>query len=141
MTKIDIVRKVFSFDTPDDVKRSYITDDYIATSPSGGPTADRKTWLAMGDIWKASFPDFGFEFDDLRQEGENVIVSGYFTGTFKKDLDLSAMNLGVIKATGKKIKINPGKSRVSFRGDKISRNEQLTGGIDNLIAQLRNGTH
>jgi hypothetical protein len=54
------------------------------------------------------------------------------------DLDLSALNLGVIKATGKTFKIGPGNSRVSFRGDKISHNHQMNGGIDGFIAALRN---
>lgn len=139
MTKIDIVRKAFSFDTPDEIKRDYIAEDYLATDTSGGPSADRNTWIAMSDIFKASFPDIGFEFDEIHQEGEDVIVSGYFTGTFTKDLDLSALNQGVIKATGKKFKINPGKSRVSFKGDKIYRNAQLSGGIGDFVAQLRNG--
>lgn len=139
MTKVDIVRKVFNLDTPDDVKLNYLTDDYMATDTSGGQTADRKTWIAMGDVFKASVPDIGFEFDDLYQEGDDVIVSGYFTGTFKKDFDLSALNMGVIKATGKTFKINPGKSRVSFKGDKISRNQQLSGGMESFISQLRNG--
>lgn len=139
MTKIDIVRKAFSFDTPDDIKRNYLADDFVATSPSGGPNVDRNAWIGMSDVFKGSFPDIGFEFDEIHQDGEDVIVSGYFTGTFKHDLDLSALNLGVIKATGKKFKINPGRSRVSFKGDKIYRNEQLSGGMEEFLAQLRNG--
>jgi hypothetical protein len=139
MTKIDIVRKAFSFDTPDEIKWSYMADDYMATDLSGGPTADRKTWIAMSEIFKASFPDIGFDFDELYQDGDDVIISGYFTGTFMHDLDLSALNMGVIKATGKKFKITPGKSRISFKGDKIYRNQQMSGGMEDFVAQLRNG--
>lgn len=139
MNKIDIVRKAFSFDTPDEVKENYYTDDFMSIDPSGGPGADRKTWIGMGSIFKASVPDIAYDFDDIHQDGEDLIVSGSFTGTFTHDLDLSALNQGVIKATGKPFKIGPGTSRVSFRGDKISRNLQMNGGISDFVAVLTNG--
>jgi hypothetical protein len=38
------------------------------------------------------------------------------------------MHMGIIKATGKKVDFPPGKSRVSFKGEKISANKDLTTG-------------
>jgi SnoaL-like domain len=139
MTKIDIVRDAYNFDTPTEIKAGYLTDDFKSTDSTGGAVGDRNTWIGMDGIFKASFPDIAYDIDEIHQEGEDVIVSGYFTGTFMHDLDLSALHLGVIKSTGKAFKIGPGISRVSFRGEKISQNHQMNGGMVGFLAELSNG--
>jgi len=143
MNKIDIVKKAFNFDTPPEVQREYLSDDFQFTDSVGGPPMDIKTWLAMGEMLRASLPDAGFAIDEIRQEGEDVILVGRFTGTFKHDLDLSAMNMGVIPATGKAVNFPPGTSRISFVGDKISRNHNLdtgpTAGLAGFMAAFGAG--
>jgi hypothetical protein len=39
----------------------------------------------------------------LREESDFVIMSGHFEGTHTSDLDLSAMDIGIIPASVKKI--------------------------------------
>ena len=140
MNKIEIVKKAFSFDTAPEAQREYLTDDYQATDSVGSPAFGKEAWFAMGELMRASIPDLDFTIDEIRQEGEDVIFSGHFTGTFQNDLDLSAMNMGVIPATGKAINI-PGTGRVSFSGDKISKLQDLATGPDaglaGLLAALR----
>ena len=128
MNKIEIVKKAFSFDTAPEAQREYLTDDYQATDSVGSPAFGKEAWFAMGELMRASIPDLDFTIDEIRQEGEDVIFSGHFTGTFQNDLDLSAMNMGVIPATGKAINIPGGTSRISFSGDKISKNHNLDTG-------------
>jgi predicted ester cyclase len=128
MNKIDIVKKAFNFDSPPEVQREYLTDDFQYTNSVGEPPMDIEAWLGMGEIMRASIPDAGFAIDDIRQEGEDVILVGRFTGTFKHDFDLSAMNMGVIPATGKALNFPAATSRISFDGDKISRNHNLDTG-------------
>jgi predicted ester cyclase len=128
VNKIEIVKKAFSYDTPPEVQREYLTDDYQFTDSIGGPPMDKEAWFGMGEMMKVSFPDLDFTIDEIHQEGEDVILTGRFTGTFLHDLDLSAMNMGVIPATGKPIAIPAGTSRISFEGDKISRNHNLDTG-------------
>jgi hypothetical protein len=128
MDKIDIVKRAFNLSTPVEEQRSYLTDDFQFSDSTGGPTMDKKAWNAMSDLIRASLPDVGYVIDEIHQEGEDVLFSGHFTGTFKNDLDLTIFNMGVIKATGKAVKFPLGTSRVSFRGDKISANKDLTTG-------------
>lgn len=143
MNKIDIVKKAFSFDTPPEVQREYLTNDYQFTDSVGGPPMDKEAWFGMGEMMRASIPDIGFSIDEIRQEGEDVLLTGRFTGTFKHDIDLSAMNMGVIPATGKAITVPAGTSRISFVGDKISRNHNLdtgpTAGLAGFLAAFGAG--
>jgi predicted ester cyclase len=128
MNKIEIVKKAFSYDSPPEVQREYISDDYQFVDSVGGPPMGIEAWFGMGQLMKASIPDIDFTIDEIHQEGEDVILTGHFSGTFKHDLDLSAMNMGVIPATGKAIDIPGGTSRISFSGDKISKNQNLDTG-------------
>jgi predicted ester cyclase len=85
----------------------------------------------MGEIMRASFPDISYEVEDIRPDGEDVIIKGRFEGTFEQDFDLSAMNMGVIPASGKKVIFPDDTSRVSFDADnKILRNHSLDTGPD-----------
>jgi predicted ester cyclase len=128
VNKIEIVKKAFSYDTPPEEQSEYLTDDYQFVDSVGSPPMDKEAWFGMGELMQASIPDIDFIIDEIHQEGEDVILTGHFTGTFKNDLDLSAMNMGVIPATGKAIDIPGGTSRISFTGDKISKNHNLDTG-------------
>jgi len=136
MNKIEIVKKAFSFDTPPEERKEYYSDDYQFVDSVGSPPQDKEAWFGMGQLMQASIPDLDFIFDEIHQEGE-------FTGTFKHDLDLSAMNMGVIPATGKVLNIPGGTSRISFTGDKVSKNHNLdtgpTAGMAGFLAAFGAG--
>jgi SnoaL-like domain len=138
MDKIDIVRKAFSFTTSAEEANSYLADDFEASDSVGGPVMNKQAWLGMGTLFRSSMPDAGFIIDEIHQEGEDVICTGHFTGTFLHDFDLSAMNMGMIKATGKAVTFPPGTSRISFRGDKISKNKDLDTGPNAGFAAFLN---
>ena len=141
MNKIDIVKTAFNFD---DRERSmeYFSDNFQATDSVGSPPMDKAGWFGMGEMMRASFPDIDYVFDDIKLEGEDVLVVGRFKGTFKNDFDLSAMNMGVIPANGKEVDFPDATSRVSFQGDKISKSHSLnTGpnaGMAGFISALEN---
>ena len=143
MNKIEIVKKAFSFDTPPEEREAYFSDDYQFVDSVGSPPEDKEAWFGMGQLMEASIPDLDFIIDEIHQEGEDVVFSGHFTGTFKHDLDLSAMNMGVIPATGKVLEIPGGTSRISFNGDKISKNHNLdtgpTAGMAGFLAAFGAG--
>jgi predicted ester cyclase len=128
MDKIDIVRKAFNLNTSKTERDSYYADGFQATDSSSDIVLDKATWLQMGEVYRTSVPDLGFVMDEIHQEGQDVLATGHFTGTFMKDLDLTGMNLGVIKATGRKLKFPVRTSRVSFNGDQIIRNHSLSSG-------------
>jgi hypothetical protein len=122
-------------------QKAYFTDDFTFSDSMGGPTMDKTARFDMGDLYKASLPDAGFVFDEVHQDADDVIVTGHFTGTFKNGTDLTALNMGIIKATGNVVKAPTSNSRVSFRGDKISDNKDLTtgpnAGLPALLASLK----
>jgi len=128
MNKVDIVKTAFSFDTPDEISYGYLSDDFQWSDSVGSPPMGKDAWIGMGELMKASFPDVGNVIDEIRQEGQDVIVVSHFTGTFKNDFDLSALNMGVIPATGKTVNFPISTNRVSFDGDKISRLKDLDTG-------------
>jgi predicted ester cyclase len=143
VNKIEIVKKAFNFDTPRDEAEGYLSDDYQWSDSMGNPPMNKAAWLGFGYLLRASIPDMGYTIEEIHQEGDDVVQTGYFTGTFKKDLDLSAMNMGVIPATGKALKFPSSTSRVSFTGDKISKNHDLTtdptAGMAGFLAVLKGG--
>jgi hypothetical protein len=141
MNKIDIVRKAIGFETPVTEQKALFDDEYQFTDSIGGPAMDKAAWFAMGDLYRAAMSNPGYAIDEIHQEGEDVILTGRFTGTFVHDFDLSAMHMGVIKATGKPVKFSPSTSRISFKGDKIVHNHELgTGpnaGLPGFLAAIK----
>ena len=128
MNKIDIVKSAFDLDDRD--RHSYLTDDFKVTDEMGSPPLDRASWIAMTEPMESAFPDLSLIIEDIREEGDGVVVTSRFSGTFTNDLDLSAMGLGVFAATGKAVDFPPGTNLVSFDGDKISELHRLDTGPD-----------
>jgi len=52
-----------------------------------------------------AFPDWRFNATDLREEGGKVRGAVQITGTHKGELDLSALDMPNVPATGKAIKL------------------------------------
>lgn len=117
MDKVEIVKYAMNFDTPFEESEKYFADNFQSTDSVGSPPFDKQAWFGMGQMMRASFPDITYEIEDIHQEGEDVIMKGRFVGTFENDFDLSAMNMGVIPATGKKVVFPDDSSRVSFDAD------------------------
>ena len=85
MNKIANVKAAFSFDDPER-SMELISDDFQATDSVGSPPMDKAGWFGMGNMMKASFPDIDYVFDDIKLEGQDVLVFGSFKGTFKMTL-------------------------------------------------------
>jgi hypothetical protein len=128
MDKIDIVRNAFNPSAPVEETKKYYADDFQWSDSQGGPVTGKDDWFRMSDILHTAMPDAGYIIDEIHQEGEDVITTGHITGTFEHDLDLTSMNMGVIKATGKPLNFPKSSSRISFKGDKIYRNKDITKG-------------
>jgi predicted ester cyclase len=132
MNKIELVKQAFNLDSPD--RASYLSDNFRWTDELGSPAVDRSSWLAMGQLLESALPDMSLIIDDIREEGDRVVIKNHFSGTFTKDLDLSSMGLGVIPATGKAFVFPAQRDRVSFDGDKISEIHNLETGPDAGVA-------
>jgi predicted ester cyclase len=132
MNKIELVKTAYDLNNPE--QYSYYADDFLYTDAQGGPPQDRDTWLSMGKLMRSAFPDLSLVIDDIREEGDDVVVTGHFAGTFTNDFDVSPLGMGVVPATGKAYDFPPATNRVSFDGDKIAKMYGLDAGPDAGIA-------
>ena len=118
MNRIELVKTAFDLDNPD--RYSYLSDDFQWTDELGSPPMDRRTWLAMGDLMESAFPNLSLVIEDIREEGDGVVVRAHFTGTFRNDMDLSPIGMGVIPATGKAVDFPSSTDLVCFSNGQIS---------------------
>ena len=97
----------------------YLSDDFKNYDKDGKVLMDKKTYVGMAMLLAAAFKDIKGVYSSVREEGDNVIVTYHFEGTHTGPLDLSAMGLGVIPPSGKKIVWPDDMAAFEIRGDKI----------------------
>ena len=129
MNKIDIVKSVI-LGSSNPNKAAVYADNFQVTNSVGEPPMDKSTWLGMEPLVLASFPDMEYVIEEIKEEGDGVRLTGHFTGTFTNDLDLSAMGMEVIPASGKKITWPNASELISVEDDKITRWHILDTGPD-----------
>ena len=118
MSRREFIKKAFNLDSPD--QGAYFADDFQWTDSLGSPPMDKKSWLGMGDLMQSAFPDLKIIVEDIREEGDEVVVTSRFAGTFKNDMDLSPLGLGVVPATGKAVDFPSSTDLVCFSNGQIS---------------------
>lgn len=129
MNKIETVRAAFSYPTPEE-SEALLADDFKTTNEVGSPPFDKATWIGMGEMLRASFPDIDYVIEDIREEGAGVKVTGYFTGTFTNDLDLSPMGMDSVPANGKKIKWPSETAVATVEGGRLTKVHSTNTGPD-----------
>jgi predicted ester cyclase len=129
MNKIEIVKAFYSFDNFEK-SAQYLSDDFQGTDSVGGPPFDKAGWIGMGQMFKGSLPDINVLIDDIHEDGDSVMVTSHFTGTFTNDFDLSAMGMGIIPASGDFVEFPTSKAKISFIGDKVSKFHDMDTGPD-----------
>jgi ketosteroid isomerase-like protein len=128
MNRIELVKTAFDLDNPD--QYSYYSDSFQLTDELGNPPQDKDTFIAGGQPVRSALPDLAHVIEDIREVGEDVVVTHHLSGTFTNDLDLSAVGLGVVRATGKAIDFPTGSVLLSFDDGKISKMHSLDTGPD-----------
>ena len=136
-SKLDVVK---AWNESGDMEESlaYLSDDFQNVDQDGNVLMDKEGYAGLGHMLFASFTGFEFVRSDLHEEGNAVIMSGHFEGTHTSDLDLSAMGVGVIPASGKKIVWPEARVKITVEGDKIVREEPYgdSGGMEAFLAPL-----
>jgi predicted ester cyclase len=117
--RIELVKSAYDLDDPE--QYSHYSDDFQYSDALGGPPQDRDTWISMGQLMRSAFPDLSLVIEDTREEGDDVVVTSHFSGTFSNDMDLSPLGLGVIPSTGKTADFPSATNQVSFENGKISK--------------------
>ena len=121
-----------------EAEEKYLSDDFQVLGMDGEVQMNKEAYMGMGTLLFASFPDFNAVIHDVQEEGDSVLVRSHFEGTFTGDLDLSAMGLGVIPASGKKIVWPEATTKWKFKGDQIASLQEMdeNGGIGPFLAAL-----
>ena len=117
---------------------AYFSDDFENLDKDGTVALTKEGILGMARMMNASFKDYGFVLTNRSEKGDFIIMTGHFQGTHTSDLDLSAMGLGVVPASGKKIVWPEASAKLTFEGDKIVRMEPYAGaaGLRAFLAAL-----
>ena len=116
----------------------YMADDFKNLDKDGDVALTKDQLLGMTRRLGRSFTGYGFLCSDLRDEDDFVIMTGHFEGTHTDDLDLSAMGLGVIPASGKKVVWPEASAKLTIEGSKIVKMEPHAGaaGLKAWLAAL-----
>jgi hypothetical protein len=115
-----------------DAAANLLSDDFQNLDQDGNVALTKDGILNLGRMMHAAFTDYGFVVTELSEAGDYVIITGHNEGVHTADLDLSAMGLGILPASGKKIvwkKIvwPEASAKLTFVGDKIKRLEPYAG--------------
>jgi len=140
-SKLDIVKaytELIGVGGDIEAATAYFSDDFQNFDKDGKVAMTKEGIVGMARMMNASFKDFGFVLTNLRDEGDFIIMTGHFEGTHTSDLDLSAMGLGVVPASGEKIVWPEASAKLTVEGDKIVRMEPYAGaaGLQAFLAAL-----
>lgn len=118
--------------------QKYMADDFQNFDPDGNVTGDKAAYIGMNRMIMGAFPDFKAVYHDFREEGDSVVVRFNFEGTHSRDLDMSAMGLGVLPASGRKIVWPENTVAFEIRGEQIAsiRPYGESNGIADFLAPL-----
>jgi len=138
-SNLDTVREWQSL-AEDDVagRMAYLSHDFVSLDAEGNVVLTKESWTAMFHMLLASFPDWRYVTSNLRQEGDAVLMTGHFEGKFTSDLDLSAMGMGVIPASGKDIVWDDSDQKITVVDGKVAKFEPLghAGGMGPFLKGL-----
>ena len=99
--------------------KSLFADNFKFSGPVPEPISG-EAWLGMSASLKAAFPDLDYQFKIESVDGDTANISAELKGTHKGDFDLTAMNMGVIPATGKSFHAAHENGVARLRDGKIS---------------------
>lgn len=116
----------------------YISDDFQNFDVDGKVLGGKETYNSLGLLMASAFTGFKAVYGEMREEGDNVIVTSHFEGTHTGDLDLSALGMGVIPASGKKIVWPEATNVFTIRNDKIVSIKPYgdSGGMEDFLKPL-----
>lgn len=141
-SKVEVVRTWYdeSWENPPssmvEAATKYFSDDYQGLDKDGNVMTDKAVYIGITQIMMNAFKDFKGVVHDLREDNGGVIMTFHWEGTHTGDFDLSAMGLGVIPASGKRVTTPESKSRFMVEGDKIVGSQPISGGFEALLAAL-----
>jgi hypothetical protein len=110
-----------------DAVANLLSDDFENLDQDGNVALSKEGFLNFARMIRRAFTDHGFVTNELLEYGDCVIITGHNEGVHTADLDLSAMGLGILPASGKKILWPEVSSKLTIVGDKVKRLEPHAG--------------
>lgn len=99
--------------------KSMLADDFQFSDAVSEPI-NTESWLEMSTNLKSAFPDLDYHFNVVGTEGNVIRATSQWTGTHSGSLDLTARNMGVIPATNMSFVANRDRTKITFKGNKIT---------------------
>ncbi len=115
----------------------YLSDEFHNFDKDGNVMGDKAAFNAVSQLLYNAFTGFKGVVHDLQEEEDgSVTMTFHFEGTHTGDFDLSAMGMGVIPATGKRIVTPESKTRFMVEGGQIVSSQPISGGFEDLLAGI-----
>ena len=111
----------------------FFSDDYQGFNKEDKVISDKASYVGMIQLVFNAFKDFKGVVHDISEENGNVILTFHFEGTHTGALDLSAMGMGVIPASGKRVVTPESKTMFMVEGDQIVASKPISGGFESLL--------
>lgn len=115
----------------------YLSDNFQSLGKDGNVMGDKAGMNAMSQILYDSMTGFKGVVHDLQEEEDgSVTMTFHFEGTHTGDIDLSAMGLGVIPASGKSFVTPESKTRFIVKDGQIVSSQPISGGFEFVLAAI-----
>ncbi len=115
----------------------YLSDEFHNLDIDGNVMGDKAAFTAVSQLLFNAFTGFKGVVHDLQEEEDgSVTMTFHFEGMHTGDFDLSAMGMGVIHATGKRVVTPASKTRFVVEGGKIVSSQPISGGFEDLLAGI-----
>jgi predicted ester cyclase len=115
-----------------------LSDDMVFAGPVPVPIGKRE-FLAIQTAMVAAMPDWKFNPNDFKQEGDQVTTIFQITGTHTGELNLPMPGFPKLPATGKHVSLPKEPMTITLKEGKIIRLESAKvpgGGVPGVLAQL-----
>ena len=142
MNKVDVIKawQTAAWANPPastmEANQKYLSDDYKSLDRNGNVIMDKKMMLGMTQLLFSAFKDFKAVVNELREEGDGVLMKFQWEGTQTGDFDLSAMGLGVVPASGKRIVWPEASTKFLVEGDQVVGEKEISGGMEWFLTPL-----
>jgi|GEM_PF-116563 len=141
LTPIEVATKLMSDIEYADLESCahFLSDDFIFSGPVPEPL--RKTeWMGMMQSMLTAIPDWSFNISDIQELDDEIRIRVQVSGTQTGDWDLSTLDLGLVKATGKSFELPVEHCELTIRDGKVIRfsvnDIGSDGGLIGILAQL-----
>ncbi len=140
MSNIDTAKKFFQSVESGDIKtlESILADDFVFDHKGAPQKMNKKQFIQTIKAIHQAIPDWKFNNQNW-QEGNPIRVTANITGSHKNTLDLSHMQMPVVPATQKKIKLPAEPCTLDIQGGKVRHHgvEAVPGGgISGIYSQV-----